>query len=163
MQPCCLEILSLIYQVYAVRCPLGLPIVCLCIWASRWTVNWIVFLFVESHEGATSDLGMAYNRARVLPYSDDQLGNSVANKVGISLPLVIVPLGPCLPPAYYGCGPYLTSPVSATGHGDAFTFFPHYISSDGFYLCSFQVEEKRDCYRDPICHLPLLRKFLEWD
>ncbi|XP_028724533.1 patatin-like phospholipase domain-containing protein 7 isoform X2 [Peromyscus leucopus] len=34
----------------------------------------------ESHERATSDLGMAYNRARVLPHSDEQLGNSVASK-----------------------------------------------------------------------------------
>ncbi|XP_060245624.1 patatin-like phospholipase domain-containing protein 7 isoform X4 [Meriones unguiculatus] len=34
----------------------------------------------ESHEGATSDLGMAYNRARVLPHSDEQLGNYVASK-----------------------------------------------------------------------------------
>ncbi|XP_031225142.1 patatin-like phospholipase domain-containing protein 7 [Mastomys coucha] len=36
--------------------------------------------FQESHEGATSDLGMAYNRARILPYSDEQLGNSSASK-----------------------------------------------------------------------------------
>ncbi|XP_006981129.1 patatin-like phospholipase domain-containing protein 7 isoform X2 [Peromyscus maniculatus bairdii] len=34
----------------------------------------------ESHERVTSDLGMAYNRARVLPHSDEQLGNSVASK-----------------------------------------------------------------------------------
>ncbi|XP_041530348.1 patatin-like phospholipase domain-containing protein 7 isoform X1 [Microtus oregoni] len=34
----------------------------------------------ESHEGATSDLGMAYNRARVWPHSDEQLGNSVSSK-----------------------------------------------------------------------------------
>ncbi|XP_055455900.1 patatin-like phospholipase domain-containing protein 7 isoform X5 [Psammomys obesus] len=34
----------------------------------------------ESHEGATSDLGMAYNHARVLPHSDEQLGNYVASK-----------------------------------------------------------------------------------
>ncbi|GAB1286039.1 Patatin-like phospholipase domain-containing protein 7 [Apodemus speciosus] len=34
----------------------------------------------ESHEGATSDLGMAYNRARILPHSDEQLGNSLASK-----------------------------------------------------------------------------------
>lgn len=69
--------LSLICQVYANRCSLSLPIVCLCIWAA----NWVFFLFVESHERATSDLGMAYNRARVLPHSDEQLGNSVASKV----------------------------------------------------------------------------------
>ncbi|XP_017173519.1 patatin-like phospholipase domain-containing protein 7 isoform X14 [Mus musculus] len=36
--------------------------------------------FQESHEGATSDLGMAYNRARILPHSDEQLGNSLASK-----------------------------------------------------------------------------------
>lgn len=36
--------------------------------------------FQESHEGATSDLGMAYNRARVLPHSEEQLGSSLASK-----------------------------------------------------------------------------------
>ncbi|XP_029392565.1 patatin-like phospholipase domain-containing protein 7 [Mus pahari] len=36
--------------------------------------------FQENHEGATSDLGMAYNRARILPHSDEQLGNSLASK-----------------------------------------------------------------------------------
>ncbi|XP_076793628.1 patatin-like phospholipase domain-containing protein 7 isoform X3 [Arvicanthis niloticus] len=36
--------------------------------------------FQESHEGATSDLGMAYNRTRILPHSDEHLGNSLASK-----------------------------------------------------------------------------------
>ncbi|XP_032759035.1 patatin-like phospholipase domain-containing protein 7 [Rattus rattus] len=36
--------------------------------------------FQESQEGATSDLGMAYNRARILPYSEEQLGSSLASK-----------------------------------------------------------------------------------
>uniref|UniRef100_A0A8I6AUA6 lysophospholipase n=1 Tax=Rattus norvegicus TaxID=10116 RepID=A0A8I6AUA6_RAT len=36
--------------------------------------------FQESQEGATSDLGMAYNRARILPHSEEQLGSSLASK-----------------------------------------------------------------------------------
>lgn len=39
-------------------------------------------LFVGSCVGATSDLGMAYDRARVLLQSDKHPGNSVAGKVG---------------------------------------------------------------------------------
>uniref|UniRef100_A0A8C6QNA2 Uncharacterized protein n=1 Tax=Nannospalax galili TaxID=1026970 RepID=A0A8C6QNA2_NANGA len=34
----------------------------------------------EGHEGATSDLGMAYDRARVMPHSDEHLGNFLASK-----------------------------------------------------------------------------------
>lgn len=66
------------------------------------------FLFVESHEGATSDLGMAYNRARILPHSDEQLGNSLASKV---YPSMLSLLSPCALPA-----PLFTSAVGVA-HG----------------------------------------------
>ncbi|XP_051022142.1 LOW QUALITY PROTEIN: patatin-like phospholipase domain-containing protein 7 [Acomys russatus] len=45
----------------------------------------------ESHKGATSDLGMAYDRARVLPHSDEQLGSSVASKSRKSVVLAEIP------------------------------------------------------------------------
>lgn len=37
--------------------------------------------------------------------------------------------------------PWLTSPESALGRGDARTFFPHQTSFDDLYLCSFKSKK----------------------
>jgi hypothetical protein len=73
---------------------LSLPSMCLYIWA----MSLISSLFVEGLAGATSDLGMVYNRARVLLHSDEHPGNFVASKVGPSFSFSPIPLGPCLFP-----------------------------------------------------------------
>lgn len=90
-----------------------------------------LLLFVESQEGATSDLGMAYNRARILPHSEEQLGSSLASKVYPSMPSSLS-LGPCLLPYLLVLWVW-PHPHRASAVMEMLAFFPRRLLSSSLF------------------------------